>query len=145
MVILWTNLEGERNEPSATASTTNNGTNVRGGEKSKKSSNKVAVKPELPPLYLPLIKSADSFLAPSPGRSSLGFEGSNNSPISPYSPYSSNSHECCNDDLRMRMLLFPHDEDLSPDSGLSQCDPTPTATPGAPKKFPIVYGNLFIS
>lgn len=124
-MILWTNLEGERVEPSPTSGSTSTGT-VTSGSKGKKVGG-VAVKPSLPALHLPLIKTADSVLAPQRTPRDAMVES--------------------NDDLRMRMLLYPRDADFSPDSGLSlsQCGassatPSPMTRPNLNKKFPIVYG-----
>ena len=125
MVILWTNLEGERVEPSPTSGSSSSGTD-ESGSKAKKTGG-VAVKPLLPALHLPLIKTADSLLAPQ------------------RAPHDAMAGS--NDDLRMRMLLYPRDVDFSPDSGLSlsQCGassatPSPMTRSHLIKKFPIVYG-----
>jgi len=125
MVILWTNLEGERVEPSPTSGSSSSGT-ATSGSKVKKVGG-VAVKPSLPALHLPLIKTADCLLAPQPA------------------PHDAMAGS--NDDLRIRMLLYPRDADFSPDSGLSlsQCGaspatPSPMTKPNLNKKFPIVYG-----
>lgn len=142
MVILWTNLEGEKIEPSPTADrpVVLDGSRRDGQQQalSLKRRVQVALKPSLPSLFLPLIKSDRS--SPPPNRSSPSSLDS--SPIAPTTDDS--------DDSDSRTLTV-HVGDLSPDSGIYvRFDPTPTPAPPSrpasrppppPKTLPIVYGT----
>lgn len=141
MVILWTNLEGEKVEPSPTAQrpAPEHGRNNSNGQLSLKRRVQVALKPSLPSLFLPLIKPNDNN---SPGTDSVSL------------PSSLDSSPTLPDDDLLRLVVI-QSRDLSPDSGVViQYEPTPSvlvspvrpATLPAqrtkpPKTLPIIYGT----
>lgn len=153
MVILWTNLEGEKVEPSPTAQRPapdgGRSNSSNGGQLSLKRRVQVALKPSLPSLFLPLIKPNNGSQtttenhSPGPNTDSVSLPSSLDS--SPTLP---------DDDLR---LVVIRSGDLSPDSGvLIQFEPTPspsiptdparpTTLPAQrskpPKTLPIIYGT----
>lgn len=148
MVILWTNLEGEKIEPSPTAerpvvldASRRDGHQQHQGALSLKRRVQVALKPSLPSLFLPLVKSS----SPTPPKT----ETSHSSPSS-LDELDGDSSPI--EDDNDRTLTAVHVGDLSPDSGIYvRFDPTPTpAPPSRPvsrpppppqKTLPIVYGS----
>jgi len=156
MVILWTNLEGEKVEPSPTAqrpASEHGGRSNNGGQLSLKRRVQVALKPSLPSLFLPLVKqpnnSSDSnghVVAYSPGPTTDSVSLPSSLDSSPTLP----------DDDPLRLVVIRLG-DLSPDSGVViQFEPTPspsvafdpvrpTALPAQraqpPKTLPIIYGT----
>lgn len=151
MVILWTNLDGEKVEPSPTAAartTSTDGERNNSGQLSLKKRVQVALKPSLPSLFLPLIKSsgrAEEPHSPAPNTDSVSLPSSLDS-----------SPTLSDDDARIVVIRAG---DLSPDSGvLIQYDsspspsvpsnPTrPTTLPAQrlkPKALPIIYGILTV-
>lgn len=159
MVILWTNLEGEKVEPSPTAqrpASEHGGRSNNGGQLSLKRRVQVALKPSLPSLFLPLVK---------PNNNSSS-DSSNNGRVVTYSPgpttdsvslpSSLDSSPTLADDDPLRLVVIRLG-DLSPDSGVViQFEPTPspsvafdpvrpTTLPAQraqpPKTLPIIYGT----
>ncbi|XP_046643863.1 actin-binding LIM protein 1-like isoform X2 [Daphnia pulicaria] len=159
MVILWTNLEGEKVEPSPTAqrpASEHGGRSNNGGQLSLKRRVQVALKPSLPSLFLPLVK---------PNNNSSS-DSSNNGRVVTYSPgpttdsvslpSSLDSSPTLADDDPLRLVVIRLG-DLSPDSGVViQFEPTPspsvafdpvrpTTLPAQraqpPKTLPIIYGK----
>ncbi len=133
MVILWTNLEGDKLEPSPTAAVTPAGDdrshNGDGGQpqgRLKRRVVQVALKPSLPPLFLPLIQPAVD-------------EGS-------CSPISSNDHE----QQDPRLIVVRASDISSPNSGiLFHFDPPAVpqsrqeeqhTSPTPSKELPVIYG-----
>lgn len=155
MVILWTNLEGEKVEPSPTSQRPipEHGRNNSNGQLSLKRRVQVALKPSLPSLFLPLIKPNDEN---SNGRaaSETYSPGANTDSVS--LPSSLDSSPTLPDDDLLRLVVI-RSRDLSPDSGvLIQYEPTPspsvpvnpvrpTTLPAQrakpPKTLPIIYGT----
>ncbi|XP_045024808.1 actin-binding LIM protein 1 isoform X1 [Daphnia magna] len=155
MVILWTNLEGEKVEPSPTSQRPipEHGRNNSNGQLSLKRRVQVALKPSLPSLFLPLIKPNDEN---SNGRaaSETYSPGANTDSVS--LPSSLDSSPTLPDDDLLRLVVI-RSRDLSPDSGvLIQYEPTPspsvpvnpvrpTTLPAQrakpPKTLPIIYGK----
>ncbi|XP_057371397.1 actin-binding LIM protein 1-like isoform X3 [Daphnia carinata] len=155
MVILWTNLEGEKVEPSPTSQRPipEHGRNNSNGQLSLKRRVQVALKPSLPSLFLPLIKPNDES---SNGRaaSETYSPGANTDSVS--LPSSLDSSPTLADDDLLRLVVI-RSRDLSPDSGvLIQYEPTPspsvpvnpvrpTTLPAQrakpPKTLPIIYGK----
>ena len=154
MVILWTNLDGEKVEPSPTAAARTSTSNDDGrnslGQLSLRKRVQVALKPSLPSLFLPLIKpsgggrSAEEAHSPAPNTDSVSLPSSLDS--SPTLSDASDPH-----------LVVVRSGDLSPDSGvLIQYDssPSPSSVPSnltrpttlpaqrlKPKALPIIYGT----
>ena len=138
MVILWTNLEGDKVEPSPTR-TDDVGPDPRGVRPAMglKRRVQVALKPSLPSLFLPLVKPG----SPTPTTDSPGDSVSLPSSID----------SCDQDETR---LVTIRSGDLSPDSGVlvqydspSPSSPEPVnkrekeATNRPEKTLPIVYGT----
>ena len=151
MVILWTNLEGEKIEPSPTAErpVVLDGSRRDNGQQqalSLKRRVQVALKPSLPSLFLPLIKSDRS----SPLPNATETVTNRSSPSSLDSSLIAPTTDDSSDDSDSRTLTV-HVGDLSPDSGIYvRFDPTPTPAPPSrpasrppppPKTLPIVYGT----
>lgn len=126
MVILWTNLEGERAEPNATAERP--AAPDGAGQASLKRRVQVALKPSLPSLFLPLAAGKPASNTDSASLPSSLDDGSS-------SP---------DEDARLVVIRAG---DLSPDSGVlvHYDEPSSRVTsskPRATKTLPIVYGIL---
>ena len=121
MVILWTNIEGEKVEPSATR----HGVNPVRPAMGLKRRVQVALKPSLPSLFLPQLKAS------SPTPSSPGDSVSLPSSIG----------SCDVDDASL--VLVRSGGDLSPDSGvlIRSASSTPDHANSDKPRLPIVYGT----
>lgn len=128
MVILWTNLEGEKLEPSPTAPVAGSNGGPPPPEPLKRRV-QVAVRPSLPSLFLPLIHQPDRHsdepvsLASSPGQ---------------------------DDDPQQnaRLIIIKAGDISTPDSGMLVNYDPPPVSPARPSsstassELPVVYGSL---
>ena len=142
MVILWTNLEGEKLEPSPTAVVAPDGGRPNAGQHSGlKRRVQVALKPSLPSLFLPIINPS------SPE------ESTSNIPDPPDDLVS----DVADEEEEPELFVIRTSDISSPDSGVlvhydsPVAPPPPSSTSPAPsskslsKKLPVIYGTVVLT